>query len=189
MRNLVFLAIVAVLGCSAQPPKAQVTNYETKGNLQSKAVLGCVPLSAVTSQHTPADIYPGVAACIKAGAYEKAVPLYALAGTFGRFDQLRVTDATARQAIQVLQMNNFGDLTKEQQDNFRAVMSPALDAGPSLTVMCAAIARVGPPKYAPTYMVQHGMNAFLGSAGGGVKADFDSTKGWRDSLVGYLHCP
>jgi hypothetical protein len=190
MRHVALLVVLAVLGCSSNEPRSQVTNYETRGNLEAKAPLACVPLSEVTNQHTPADIYPGVAACIKLGAYEKAVPLYALAGTFGRFDQLRVADATARQAIQVLQMNNFGDLTKEQQDGFKKVMLPALDAGsPSFASTCAAIRRFGPPQYVPTYMVQHGMSAFLGPSGNGVKSDFDPAKGWQDALSGYLHCP
>lgn len=190
MRCLGVLVFAAMLGCSTQVPRAQVTNYETKGNLQTNAALSCVPLSEVTSQHTPADIYPGVADCIRSGAYEEAVPLFALAGTFGRFDQQRVTDATARQAVKVLQINNFGNLTKDQQDNFRNAMLAALDAGSSsLISLCSAVNQIGPPKYAPAYMVQHGINASLGVAGDGVKADFDSTKGWHDSLTGYLHCP
>lgn len=72
-----------------------------------------MPVSSVSNKHTPADIYPGVAACLKAGDFEKAAQLYLTAGTFGRFDQLRVSDRTAHQAVTVLQRNSFADLTQE----------------------------------------------------------------------------
>lgn len=190
MKRFAILAVISVLGCSTQEPKTQITNYETQGNLQTESTLACVPLSKVTNQHTPADIYPGVAACIKSGDYEKAAPLYGLAGTYGRFDQLRVTDETARQAIQVLQINNFGDITETQQENFKKTMLASLETGsPSFTSMCDAVKQIGPPKYVPIYMIQHGMNAFHGTTGSGLNPNFDPSKGWQDSLTGYLHCP
>lgn len=189
MSRFVWVVAVIVVGCAPQTQRSQFTNYETKGNLETKAPLACASIGEVTNQHTPADIYPGVAACVKAGNYEKAVPLYALAGVYGRFDQLRVSDSTARQAVQVLQMNNFADFTKEQQDAFKKAMLAATEAGSStFASICSGIERLGPPNYFPTYMVQHGMGAFTGGSGG-IKDDFDSKQGWRDSLSGYLHCP
>jgi len=190
------LLIAAVAACAvplsgaAQPQKPQITIYEAPGNLQSKAPLGCVSLAEVTNQHTPADIYPGVAACIRAGSYEKAVPLYAVAGTFGRFDQLRVTDVTARGAIQVLQMNNFLQLPVSQREAFTKAADTMLGKGSdALASICAAIERLGPPAYFPTYMVQHGMKAIAGASDNGIKADLDANRAWGDSLAGYLQCP
>lgn len=190
------LAAAALVGCTTPSPRtpantttSQVTNYETPGNLQANAPLGCVPISEVTNKHTPADIYPGMAACIKAADYEKAAPLFAVAGAFGRFDQLRVSDSTARQAITVLQLKYADDLTKEQRENFVRTLQSMLSPGSSqLAVLCSAVEPKGPPDYLPTYMIQHGMGAFSTQTSNGLKYGFDSDKGWKDSLNGYLHC-
>lgn len=184
------LVVFAVFALLAGPSKAQITNHEAPGNLQAKAPLGCVALSNVTNEETPADIYPGVAACIKFGAYQKAALLFAVAGAFGYFDQLRVSDSSARQAVMAIEMNDFAGLTMDQKQSFMKVLSATLDSNsPSFKSVCSAVEQLGPPKYFPTYMVQHGMSAFLGGSGSGVQVDFDSARGWRKSLSGFLHCP
>ena len=186
------ISVVALIAawCLTLQQKGEIHNYETSGNLQSAAAVGCVSLTELTNMQTPADIYPGVLACITSGKYEKAVPLYALAGSYGRFDQLRVTDPTARQAVKVLQMNNFGSLSSERKEDFKKAVHAALEVeSASLKKLCSEVERIGPPKYFPTYMVQHGMGAFEGQSGNGVKADFNPAEGWREALTGYLHCP
>lgn len=205
MKRFLWIVAVALTGCSTPPAtthapglpqytvqtssNGQITNYEASGNLQANDILGCVPVSAVTNKHTPADIYPGVADCVKAGDYEKATQLFAVAGTFGRFDQLRVSDRSARQAIRALQINAFADLTEEQRENFKKVMLPMLQVGSSgLSSLCSTIGRIGPPDYVPSYMIQHGMGAFLGRSDSGLDRDFEPGKGWKESLSGYIHC-
>lgn len=205
MKRFIWIIAATVAGCtnpSTSPERTglpqytvqtsgrgSITNYETTGNLQSNATLGCVPISTVTNKHTPADIYPGVAACVKAGDYEKATQLYVLAGTFGRFDQLRVSDRSARQAVTVLQLNNFADFTDEQRASFKSALLPRLDQGSSsLATLCAEVQRVGRPDYVPYYMIQHGTRAFLGSADGGLSLGFEPAQGWQDALSSYMHC-
>lgn len=206
MKRFVWIVAAALAGCATPPTTThntglpqytvqtssgeKITHYESAGNLQSNATLGCVRLSAVTGKHTPADIYPGVAACIKAGDFEKAAPLYLVAGVFGRFDKLRVSDRTAHQAVTVLQRNDFADLTQDQRESFfMNYLQPRLEKGSSsLAALCAAVDRVGPPDYFPNYMIQHGMGAYLGRSDGGLVQGFDPDKGWQDSLSGYLHC-
>ena len=147
-------------------------------------------MSKITNELTPADIYPGAAACIKSGAEQNAAALFAVAGAFAYFDQLRVTDSTARQAGMAIEMKVFGDLTSDQKRAFKMVLFATLDPkSPSFKPVCSAVEQLGPPRYFPTYMVQHGMSAFLGGSGNGVNPSFDAAKGWRDSLTGFLHCP
>ncbi len=188
MRSIaIVLAVSALLVGSA---KAQVTNYEAPGNLKSNVPLGCVELSSVTNEETPADIYPGVAACVKSGEYQKAALLFAVAGTFAYFDQLRVSDSTARQAAMAIEMNDFADFTMEQKQSLMKALHVALDSdSPSFKSACTAVAKLGPPRYFPAYMVQHGMSAFLGSSRSGVQTGFDAADGWRISLSRFLHCP
>lgn len=189
---ILVISVVALIAawCLTPQQKGKIENHETGGNLKSTAAVGCVSLAELTNNHTPADIYPGALACITSGKYEKAVPLFALAGAYGRFDQLRVTDATARQAVQALKLNNFGSLSSERQEGFKKALLAATEGGSaSLKKLCSDVERMGPPKYFPTYMIQHGMSAFVGQSGNGVKSDFNPTEGWREALTGYLHCP
>ncbi len=189
MKLAVVITTIVVASLLSGSSYAQVTNYEAPGNLEAKSPLGCVSLSAVTNEKTPADIYPGVAACVKSGAYEKAALLFAVAGAFAYFDQLRVSDSTARQAAMVIEMREFGVFTSNQQQGFKTALFATLDPeSSSFDSVCSAVAQLGPPKYFPTYMVQHGMSAFTGSSDNGVKADFDPAQGWRESLDQFLHC-
>lgn len=193
MRKLMVLAVAwTFVGCTnqSQNTHGQIVNYETKGNLQGSTPVECVEIGKVTSLSTPADIYSAVVKCIDAGEYERAVYLYALGGVYGRFDTLRVSDSTAHQAVQVLQINNFGRLTKEQNETFKKVLLANAETGSKqFTTLCSKIRRVGYPRYFPTYMIQHGMNAVLGSDNAGINADFDPEKAWEEALTGYLHCP
>lgn len=188
--SIPFLAII-LTGCAQAPTSnSQITNYETKSNLQSNAPLGCVALTSVTNKHTPADIYPGVSKCVTSGNYDKAAQLFAQAGVYGRYDMLRVSNSTARQAIQVIQLNNFDSFTDEQREAFKKIMGTYLSPNSKeFLILCAQIKAKGAPNYHPTYMIQHGMGAFVGSSGNGIKADFDAAKGWQESVNGYLHCP
>ncbi|WP_340676497.1 hypothetical protein [Paraperlucidibaca sp.] len=191
MRNLIIIFGIMLSACAQTPqPQPKVVNYETKGNLESNFPLGCVGLEQVDNRHTPADIYPAVTRCITSGDYNKASQLYGLAGVYGRFDMLRVRDSTAHQAVLVLQSNNFGSLSDEQREAFKTSTLDRLAQGSKqLSDLCSKIKSIGPPNYHPRYMIQHGMGAFGGSSGSGIKSDFDPVQSWKDSLSGYLHCP
>ena len=59
----------------------------------------------------------------------------------------------------------------------------------SMAMLCSRIRVIGPPNYRPTYMIRHGMGAFIGGSGNGLVADFDPAAAWEESLDTYLHCP
>ncbi len=196
MRLTTGLALLALLaGCAAEhePAAAQgprITNYEAPGNLQAQAPLGCVELSEVSNHNTPADLFPGVQACMEKREFRKAAKLFALAGVYGRVDQLRVADRSAHQAVTVLKMKHLGGFPKDDAKALtQGIMSIANDPK-ALGVMCADIRTLGPPDYYPAYMVQHGMGAFLGHGDAGpIRADFRMDAAWEKALDGYLHCP
>src|SRR5690349_21994397 len=110
MRTFAFCALMLLASACAttpqEPSRPKVTNYEAKGNLQSFAPLGCVGIADLSNRNTPADITPAVRKCIDAGDYVRAADMFAVAGVYGRFDMLRVSDTTAHQALIVLQMNS-----------------------------------------------------------------------------------
>ncbi len=164
-----------------------VTNVESKDNLKSFHHLDCIDVGALTTDNTPADMYPAVRTCINRGDYQRAARLSAIAGAYGRFDTLRVNDISAHQALQVLQLNNLQDLRQDAKDKFQATIKEIV-ASDQITDLCFQARKLGGPTYYPTYMTQHGMSAFTGK-GGGLKEDFNAAEVWESSLTTYLHCP
>lgn len=196
MRLTTVLALSALLaGCAAgqEPAAAQgprITNYEAPGNLQAQAPVGCVELSEVSNRNTPADLFPGVQACMEKGEFRKAAKLFALAGAYGRLDQQRVADRSAHQAVTVLKMKHLGGFPKDDAKALTQGIMAIADDPKALGAMCTEIRALGPPAYYPAYMVQHGMGAFLGhGASGPIRADFRMDDAWEKALDGYLHCP
>ncbi|BEV08937.1 hypothetical protein [Methylophilus sp. DW102] len=134
--------------------------------------------------------HKAVAVCAKQNKNKDAAILFALAGVYGRFDTLRVSDKSAHQAVTVLKMQMFSSLTPEQQNAFREEATKTLSNPNEIASKCKAIKHVGPPRYSPIYMIQHGMAAFTGGkSGNGLVKDFDPQAAWQQSLDGYLHCP
>jgi hypothetical protein len=165
---------------AAAPP---ATETPTRPPFKS---VGCVDISKLTSQNTPADIFPGVRECIDEHAYEQAAGLYAVAGVYGRFDTLRVADASAHEVIPALRELVLGNLDPKIAAEFMAVIRKI--GGSGLVRLCARVRALGPPTYYPTYMLAHGLSALTGQ-GGGLKSDFDRGAAWDSALTTFLNCP
>ena len=54
--------------------------------------------------------------------------------------------------------------------------------------LCAMMKTLGAPNYYPKYMILHGMNAFLGIEGDGLKPDFNIDVEWNKVLKTDLDC-
>ena len=177
-------------GVVAQGRRAPlIKNYVAPGNLESKYDPGCIALDKASPQYNPVDLFKAVHACVAADRYDDAYRLYSLAKLYGRYDMLRVADATAHQAITVAQMEVLGDVTPQQQEKFTAAAKAMIDDPPKHKAYCVEVERIGPPSYFPRYMLQHGMSAFIGRTGDGLISDFDAKVGWTKALTDYLKCP
>ena len=165
---------------------AQITNYETAGNLQVTHEIGCVSLGEITNRHTPADIFPGFAQCARDGEYEKALKLYFIGLSYGQFDTQRVSDETAHQAISVLLMSTAGYLEENTLNELQKIKTELLENDSKMKEICAEIKKIGLPKYHPGYMISHGMGAFTGSSSNnnGLNDDFDAEKEWIEIIDG-----
>lgn len=169
---------------------AEFKNSEAPGNLESKNDLECIGARQLSNKYTPADLYKAVSKCANEDKYKEGALLFALAGVYGRFDTFRVADNTAHQAVTVLGMQAFGSLDKGKERAFKEGLKNILGTPDGLAATCKEIIVLGPPDYYPSYMIQHGMNAFLKSgSGSGLVADFDVKIAWKKSLDAYLHCP
>ncbi|MGH8455995.1 MAG: DUF4124 domain-containing protein [Stenotrophobium sp.] len=155
---------------------------------QDKPALACVAVDQVSNQRTPVDILQGVSQCINSGDYSKAARLYAVAGTFGKYDAERVNDLSASEILGVLNMIAFAGLTREQDEAFKKERLSLKPGSAELHALCASVQNIGPPKYFPSYMIQHGVSSQLNNGASGLRSDFDSNKGWQEALSGFLNC-
>lgn len=170
--------------------KAKFVNLEAKGNLKSNYVVGCVPLTTLNNKYTPADIYPAFAKCVEENNLVNGARLFFLAGTYGRFDILRVTDRSARQAIPALQATSFRNINKAKRNAFMRKLKKEMvkNNQKEKLKICTELKEFGYPQYYPSYMIQHGLNAFQPKNDNTIKDNFDAEDAWEKSLNGYMHC-
>ena len=182
--------ITLLLMCGTTNAIAQKTqSFEAEGNLESSNPLGCVDISEVTNEHSPADILHGMGECLKIKKYEKAAKLFAIAGVYGTYDSYRVEDRSAHQALLVLQRNVILNTDESAQNGLMNNLKTQLESGSeNLNTICQSIREIGIPNYYPKYMIQHGIQAFTKNEWDGLKADFDSEASWKLALESYLHC-
>jgi hypothetical protein len=190
LKPLIMCAVVGLSGIAGGGAWAQVTSYETEGNLEVTHDIGCVDSGELKNVYSAADLYKGLAKCINDEAYERGVLLFAMAGVYGRYDTLRVADQTAHQATTVLGMTYLQPLDEARRLAFQAKMKEILGTPDGLERVCSELRKIGAPAYFPSYMIQHGMGAVLGDTSKGLLIDgFDSESAWKKSLDSYLHCP
>lgn len=169
---------------------ARIVNLESEGNLRSEHDVGCIAIASAKNTHTPADLYPGVAACVVTKQFRAGAYLEALAGVYGTYDTLRVADKSAHQAVLVLQMQARQRTPEADRVLFSQELRRASQDTGEVAEMCRQIRQLGPPSYHPDYMIQHGMGAFTGGNGdNGIVPGFDEKTGWEKSLTTFLHCP
>ncbi|WP_461587785.1 hypothetical protein [Winogradskyella sp.] len=187
MKNIILLSLLAF--CLHTVYAQKTINIEAEGNLESTKPCDCVEISEITNAHNPADILHGMGKCIEEKEFYKAARLFAIAGVYGKFDSYRVKDKSAHKALYVLQQNTMLKVAEEDKNVLIAELQKTLkEESEELKEVCKAIRAIGMPNYHPTYMIQHGMQAFLQTEGDGLVEDFDAEASWQLALSTYLHC-
>jgi len=188
MRIVSLIGIACLVASCAGP--APVKSADTKSGLQSANDIGCTDVAHLRNIYTPVDLYRAVPACVERNDYDSAVFISVLAGVYARYDQMRVADESAYQAETVLRMKYLDSLTSDQQKKLVEMLRARANSPTKLTAMCDQIRGIGPPHYFPTYMVQHGVGAFVGSTSGdGLVTGFNGAQAWNEALTSYLNCP
>ncbi|NNN05452.1 MAG: hypothetical protein HKL90_06090 [Elusimicrobia bacterium] len=184
MEILRLFAVSTVLAAGAS---AQITNIEAKGNLKSFRATKCA--RSLSNKCTPADLLNDVAQLIEVGKYRSALFPYTLAFAYGVFDQERVADESAHDAVRVLQMRVDDEVGDAKAGRFKKALRAYVDDASAQVKACAELRRIGKPDYAPIYMIQHGMGAFTGQATpDGLVGGFDAAKTWRKILADNMDC-
>ncbi|MGH1465992.1 MAG: hypothetical protein ACRBBQ_11590 [Cognatishimia sp.] len=180
---------ILALVLSVTSVSAQIVNFETTGNLAATHDIGCIPLSQVAPHYSPADLFKGIEKCHRKRDYDKAAELMLMAQLRGEFDKKRVKDKSAHQAVAVLSLNMANQGGKRWERGIgKAFESFGRTGSERHTAFCKVAARSGPPTHSPSYMVQHGLKAFMGNQGTGLVKGFRAQKAWADAMKSYLRC-
>jgi TPR repeat protein len=158
----------------------------------------CIGRDGLGNQLTPIDLYMDAASCIDQEKYDDGLFLYFLAGAYGRFDMLRVKDATAYDAVAFLSGMILKRLDKTKVAAFME-REKQMNGNDALKAKyCSDLASVSPPAYFPTYMVSHGITSYADATAatlpGHSPADnplvspFDAPKAWKQAVDDYLQC-
>jgi hypothetical protein len=166
---------------------ADSTNYEAKGNLESPTPASCVGMEKLSNKQNPADIFVGINECLSKKDYEKASYLFFAALAYGKYDTLRVKDKSAHQAISVLRMNSFSQLSKAEVAELQKSFGGLMNDQSQKKKLCDGLQALGAPDYSPKYMMLHGMSAFTGK-GGGLIEGVDSTEAWNSVKTEFAKC-
>lgn len=170
-------------------PAPNITNIETKGNLESTNNVGCVGQDKLSRKFTSADLYRAVATCAQQGMNKEGAFLGALAGAYGYFDTLRVADKSAHGAPVMLRMTVLDSLDEQKRIAFQASIKATYFDPVAHAEICNGIIRIGSPDYFPRYMIQHGIKVLTdANAGNGLVEGFDANAAWSQTLGSYLHC-
>jgi uncharacterized membrane protein YhaH (DUF805 family) len=155
-------------------------NFESAGNLGVTHKLKCLKGDEVKPEYTPADLMPAVVDCIDKERYEDGAMIFLTASLYGSYDKQRVKDVTAHQAISALIAKHIQFLDTPNKEKYNALMKNLLEElddgennSPLENKFCNFIIKLPKPNYFPSYMINHGMDAF--------SADFDEKKGLSDN--------
>jgi len=183
------LGLVLVMALAATGAAAQVTNREAAGNLEARVDPGCIGLAKAGAELSPPDLGLGVKACAKAGRWDEAVELYVLMQLRAVYDAERVADISAHQAGSVLSMQVTQGLPRGGQKKMQAAMERfGATGGARHKAFCKTVKAAGRPQHDPSWMVRHGMGAFLGTGGDGLVKGFKPDTAWRKVLRDYMKC-
>ena len=169
----------------------QVTDCQSPQNLAPTQPVGCVTLGETTAAMTPPDLALSVLSCRDQGRLRDQTELFTLLMMRGYFDAYRVTDATAHQALTVLRMQ-LGERLGAKDD--QALMADlqrliADKESEGLKDFCARLLALPLPDYEPVYMIEHGMNAVIGTADTAPVKEVDAMAVWKSVVSVGLQCP
>jgi TPR repeat protein len=163
-----------------------------------QASVACIGRDKVNNQLTPVELYKDTASCIDQQKYDDGLFLYSLAAAYGRFDILRVKDATAHGVVGFLPGMFFKQLDKAKVAAFLDRVKQMNGNDALKAKYCLDLGGMSPPAYFPTYMISHGLVAYgnaLGTPLNGTNpgdnplvSPFDSSTAWKQAVDESLRC-
>jgi len=184
MAGLKAFAFVAMLWIGGGLGVPGVALAQTTQSVQ----MGCITLAELRPTDAPPRLARSVRSCVADGRYEDAIRVFLAYSSYGIFDQQRVSDESGHAALVELHLWIFSGYPKPVMEELRSVIAKVRDRDSDFFKrICANLARVGPPDYRPTYLIERGMQPRKTDADWLVEG-FDVATAWRKSLVEINGC-
>ena len=127
--------------------------------------------------------------CARKRDYHAALQLLTMAGAVVDFDKKRVKDVTSHQVGAALNRTVFQALSHRKQVEFQEAAQVYMSAEASFqSNMCNYLRQWGPPQHDPSYMINHGMGAFLERDEDPLVRDFNTSAAWNGTLRDWMKC-
>lgn len=167
-----------------------VTRAKVQGSLAPTRDLACLRAEQIESAFTPPDLHTGFLKCLDERRAEDALLMFMMAGIYSRFDAQRIDDPSVQGGPQMLIIRTSSGFTPQQREFFVNDVQSRAGKPESTQAFCAALRRIGPPSYAPRYLVLHGLKAFTAAnpMDNALRADFNADATWKTLLDSYAHC-
>jgi len=146
----------------------------------------CMERSDISNTNTPEDLFKSSAMCIEEEKYAQAIDLYLVATAYGYYDSERVIEKEARQVLDAIKMDNFGDLDATKRNRFAEGLRNRLN---NMHESCTFLMQLGKPNYYPRYMVQSTEQSLIVKSSNGLVLNYDEQALWHETLTTYLKCP
>jgi hypothetical protein len=193
-RDAAARATAASAAAAERPPllaqqDGTVTRARLQGSLAPTRDLPCLRGDQIEALFTPPDLYTGFLKCLDERRAEDAALMFSVAGIYSRFDARRIDDPSVRGGPQVLIINTSAGFTPRQREFFVKVQR-RVATSEATQAFCEVLARIGPPIYAPRYLVLHGLKAFTAAnpMDNALVPGFDANGNWASLLESYGHC-
>ncbi|GAA6186804.1 hypothetical protein [Aliiglaciecola sp. NS0011-25] len=175
-----------ILSCTPSEKTEKVDALPTY--LAPKLATVCIDKNSLNQTISPVDLYPSIKQCIIDGEDELAIYNYVLASAYGIYDSKRVVDATAHQAINIIQKHSIWSLTALEQDKFQQKLTAFIESPESMQAACDFIQNLGKPQYIPDYMIEHGVKKLTEENPDGLANNFSEESNWSSILATQLKC-
>lgn len=149
--------------------------------------LPCVEAATVDNAHSALDVAAGARECVAAQRFDAAAELMVISMAYTFFDTRRVRDASAHAAIKAMMAEATKHLAPVTADSLMSAMDVLnADVGRKQRV-CDQLAHLGPPAYAPAYMVERGQEKSVAPGGAALAEGFDPDTAWAQALA-FVKC-
>ena len=149
----------------------------------------CVSAEQADAMTSPVDLAEHILACFGERRDDRAAELLILMQLRTKFDAERVADETAKLGGQVLSLTLRQKAGPEWKERINRAAGALLQPeSERFTAFCGLMHRLGPPRYHPDYMIQHGMEDYRETGEAELVAGFDAGQEWAKLIGGYLRC-
>jgi hypothetical protein len=158
------------------------TRITFAGSLKPNVAIGCIDIGEVKSDFNPPALVEAAAKCVREEQFAKAWALLTTGLGYAHFDINRLADRSAHGARQVMIANVFGGLPQELRMRASRASTEIQSDAEKVKAYCAALTKLGPPTYEPSWAILHGIGAYSEPRNGHYLTNVDTKALWEEVL-------